>query len=186
MAVLVSVDVGMAHDERWEGRAVRTGIWKTPQPGPRMARRPGLDGDGQSDTAGDGGGQRTILLYQREPDNYWTGARGHDESWVGEFGENVTVEGLPDTEVCNGDRYRIREAEFGMATADELTGPGVTAERLTAPAPGRLGASTDAAAYGCGPAPFTAEVHGASPRSDSPAVASALRRSACSPRSPLA
>lgn len=160
MTELGSVNTGTAHDEQWNHPTVRTDIWKPPQPGPRMARRPDLDGDGQSDTAGDDGGQRAILPYQREPHNYWAGVPGRDELWLAEFGENVTVEGLPDTEVCNGDRYRIREAEFGEATADEVTGTGVTAERLTAPAPGRLGVSADAAKYGCGRAPFMAEVHG--------------------------
>ena len=34
MAVLVSVNVGTPRDEQWEGRTVRTGIWKAPLSGP--------------------------------------------------------------------------------------------------------------------------------------------------------
>ena len=40
------------------------------------------------------------------------------------FGENFTVDGLPDDEVCIGDRYRIGEAEF------EVTQPRVTCYRV--------------------------------------------------------
>ncbi|GAA3047382.1 hypothetical protein GCM10010464_09520 [Pseudonocardia yunnanensis] len=47
------------------------------------------------------------------------------------------------------------------ATSDEPAVTGTTAGRLTAPAPDRLGVSADAAAYGCGPAPFIAEAHSA-------------------------
>jgi hypothetical protein len=60
----------------------------------------------------------------------------------------------PDAPPAAGVRF------FSKATADELAATGATVGRLTAPAPDRLGVSADAAAYGCGPAPFMAEVHG--------------------------
>ncbi len=52
MARLLSVNVGLPRDVEWNGRTVRTGIWKAPVDGPVMARRLNLDGDGQGDLAG--------------------------------------------------------------------------------------------------------------------------------------
>ena len=49
MGRLVSVNVGMPRNVPWTGKAVYTGIWKTPVDGPVMARRLNLDGDGQGD-----------------------------------------------------------------------------------------------------------------------------------------
>lgn len=124
MATLVSVNVGMPKDVAWRGRTVRTGIWKTPVSGPVPARRLNLDGDGQGDLAGHGGEQRAVLVYQLESLAYWRDRLGRDEVEPGAFGENFTVDGLPDDEVCVGDRYRIGEAEF------EVTQPRVTCYRL--------------------------------------------------------
>ena len=42
----------------------------------------------------------------------------------GQFGENFTIEGLPDDEVCVGDRFRIGSARF------EVTQPRVTCYRV--------------------------------------------------------
>ena len=66
MPSLLSVNVGMPKDVAWQGKTVRTGIWKTPVTGPQMARRLNIDGDGQGDLAGHGGEQRAVLVYQAE------------------------------------------------------------------------------------------------------------------------
>src|SRR3954449_720957 len=124
MASLLSVNVGLPQEVPWQGRTVRTGIWKTPVTGPRMARRLNVDGDGQGDLAGHGGEQRAVLVYQRESLEYWRRHLGRDTYEFGQFGENLTVEGLGDQEVCIGDRYRIGAAEF------EVTQPRVTCYRL--------------------------------------------------------
>jgi ferredoxin-NADP reductase/MOSC domain-containing protein YiiM len=121
---LVSVNVGLPKEVAWRGRTVRTGIWKTPVTGPRMVRTLNIDGDGQGDLAGHGGWQRAVLVYQRDSLEYWRRHLGRDQVEYGQFGENFTVDGLGDDEVCVGDRYRIGEAEF------EVTQPRVTCYRL--------------------------------------------------------
>jgi ferredoxin-NADP reductase/MOSC domain-containing protein YiiM len=124
MATLLSVNVGLPRDVEWNGRVVRTGIWKAPVDGPVMARRLNLDGDGQGDLNGHGGEQRAIMVYQAESYRHWNEHLDRtDLSW-GNFGENFTVDGLPDDEVCIGDRYRIGAAEF------EVTQPRVTCYRV--------------------------------------------------------
>ncbi|MFF3462493.1 MOSC domain-containing protein [Streptomyces sp. NPDC002619] len=124
MATLVSVNVGMPKDVSWQERTVHTGVWKAPVDGPRMVRRLNIDGDGQGDLAGHGGEMRAVLVYQVESYQYWQKQLGRDDLTFGNFGENFTVDGLSDDEVCIGDRYRIGEAEF------EVTQPRVTCYRV--------------------------------------------------------
>jgi MOSC domain-containing protein YiiM/ferredoxin-NADP reductase len=124
MARLLSVNVGLPRDVAWQGRTVHTGIWKAPVEGPRKVRRLNIDGDGQGDTAGHGGEQRAVFVYQDESYRYWQKHLGRSSLVPGQFGENFTVEGLADTEVCIGDRYRIGTALF------EVTQPRVTCYRL--------------------------------------------------------
>jgi ferredoxin-NADP reductase/MOSC domain-containing protein YiiM len=122
--VLMSVNVGLPKDVSWQGRTVHTGVWKQPVTGPRMVRRLNIDGDGQGDTAGHGGEQRAVLVYQLDSYRYWQQHFARGDFTYGEFGENLTVDGLPDDQVCIGDRYRIGEAEF------EVTQPRVTCYRV--------------------------------------------------------
>jgi ferredoxin-NADP reductase/MOSC domain-containing protein YiiM/ferredoxin len=121
---LLSVNVGMPRDVEWDGRVVHTGIWKEPVDGRRTARRLDLEGDGQGDTAGHGGPNRAVFVYQVESYRYWEGVLGRDDFTYGQFGENFTVEGLADDEVCVGDRYRIGSALF------EVSQPRVTCYRV--------------------------------------------------------
>jgi ferredoxin-NADP reductase/MOSC domain-containing protein YiiM len=124
MPSLLAVNVGMPQDVAWEGRTVHTGVWKYPVQGPRMVRRLNIDGDGQGDLDGHGGEQRAVLVYQIESYLHWQRHFGRDDFGYGQFGENLTVDGLPDDQVCIGDRYRIGEAEF------EVTQPRVTCYRV--------------------------------------------------------
>jgi hypothetical protein len=58
------VNVGLPRDVEWQGKLVRTAIWKKSVPGRVMARRLNLDGDGQGDLAGHGGEHRAVMVYQ--------------------------------------------------------------------------------------------------------------------------
>ncbi|MFG2350228.1 MOSC domain-containing protein [Streptomyces phaeochromogenes] len=124
MSSLLSVNVGMPKDVAWQGGTVHTGVWKYPVQGPAMVRRLNIDGDGQGDTKGHGGEQRAVLVYQIQSYRHWQRHFGRDDLGYGQFGENLTVDGLTDDEVCIGDRYRIGEAEF------EVTQPRVTCYRV--------------------------------------------------------
>jgi ferredoxin-NADP reductase/MOSC domain-containing protein YiiM len=124
MAHLLSVNVGLPRDVAWQGKIVHTAIWKLPVEGARMVRRLNIDGDGQGDLAGHGGERRAVYVYQIDSYRYWQNQLGRDDFAYGQFGENFTVEGLPDAEVCIGDHYRIGSALF------EVTQPRVTCYRL--------------------------------------------------------
>jgi len=108
----------------WNGKTVRTAVWKSPVTGRRMARKLDIDGDAQADLAGHGGEQRAVFVYQMDSYHYWESLLGRNDFTFGQFGENFTVEGLPDNEVCIGDRYRIGGAIF------EVTQPRVTCYRV--------------------------------------------------------
>ena len=124
MARLLSVNVGLPRDIAWKGRTVHTGIWKDPVRGRCRVGRLNLDGDGQGDLAGHGGEQRAVFVYQIESYRYWQEQLKRTDFVHGQFGENFTIEGLPDDAVCIGDRYRIGSALF------EVTQPRVTCYRV--------------------------------------------------------
>lgn len=124
MAELRAVSVGMPKDVAWHGKTVHTGVYKQPVTGPRMVRRLNIEGDGQGDLGGHGGEQRAVLVYQTGSYRYWARELGRDDLTPGSFGENFTVDGLPDDEVCIGDRYRVGGAIL------EVTQPRVTCYRV--------------------------------------------------------
>jgi len=122
MARLLSVNVGLPRDIEWKGRTVHTGIWKSPVPGRCRVGRLNLDGDGQGDLAGHGGEQRAVFIYQIESYRFWQEQLKRADFVHGQFGENFTIEGLPDGIVFIGDRYQIGSAWFASdkATLDTL------------------------------------------------------------------
>lgn len=124
MAKLLSVNVGLPREIEWQGKRVFTGIWKRPALNRVLARRLNLDGDGQGDLAGHGGEHRAVMVYQTDAYRYWEKVLNRKHFEYGQFGENFTVEGLLDNQVCIGDRYKIGSAVF------EVTQPRVTCYRL--------------------------------------------------------
>ncbi|MGB7729177.1 MAG: MOSC domain-containing protein, partial [Candidatus Acidiferrum sp.] len=124
MARMISVNVGLPRDVTWNGKTVRTAVWKSPVAGRRMVRKLDIDGDAQGDLAGHGGEHRAVFVYEMDSYHYWERFLGRNDFIFGQFGENFTVEGLPDDEVCIGDRYRIGDAVF------EVTQPRVTCYRV--------------------------------------------------------
>ena len=124
VGVLLSVNVGLPKDVSWQGKTVFTGVFKDPVVGPRRVGQLNVDGDGQGDLAGHGGEQRAVFVYQIESYRYWERELGRNDFGYGQFGENFTVKGLGDNEVCIGDRYRIGSAVF------EVSQPRVTCYRV--------------------------------------------------------
>src|SRR5205809_7097409 len=124
VGTLLSVNVGMPKDVTWHGKTVFTGVFKDPVTGPRRVRKLNVDGDGQGDLAGHGGEQRAVFVYQADSYRYWERELGRNDFVDGQFGENFTIEGLSDDEVCIGDRYQIGTAVF------EVSQPRVTCFRV--------------------------------------------------------
>src|SRR3954464_13785126 len=123
-ARLVSLNVGRPRDVAWQGKTVRTAIWKAPVTGPRMVRRINIDGDDQGDRLAHGGEHRAVFVYQLGSYRHWERELGRSDFTYGQFGENFTVDGLHDDDVCIGDRFRVGEALL------EVTQPRVTCYRV--------------------------------------------------------
>ena len=124
MAKLLSVNVGLPREIPWRGKIVYTSVWKEPVLGRRLVRQRNVDGDAQGDLKGHGGEHRAVFVYQMDSYHFWERELKRDDFTFGQFGENFTVEGLADSEVCIGDRYRIGGALF------EVTQPRVTCYRI--------------------------------------------------------
>jgi MOSC domain-containing protein YiiM/ferredoxin-NADP reductase/ferredoxin len=124
MAKLISVNAGLPRNIEWSGRTVYTGIWKTAVDGARTVRKLNVDGDGQGDLGGHGGENRAVYVYQLASYRHWETELHRSDFTMGQFGENFTVDGLPDDEVCIGDRYKIGGALF------EVSQPRVTCYRV--------------------------------------------------------
>ena len=113
-----------AQDVAWQRRTVNTGIWKRPLTGRGWCAGSTSTASGQGDLSGHEASSGRVLAYQIDSYRYWQNYFGHNDLEFGQFGENFTVDGLSDDEVCIGDRYRIGDAEF------EVTQPRVTCFRV--------------------------------------------------------
>jgi ferredoxin-NADP reductase/MOSC domain-containing protein YiiM len=121
---VTSLNVGKPKEVDWKGRRVRTGAWKSPVSGRRQVTRLNIEGDGQGDLDGHGGPNRAVLVYQEEAYAFWRKLLARADLSAGSFGDNLTVDGLPDDEVCIGDRFQIGTARF------EVSQPRVTCFRV--------------------------------------------------------
>ena len=109
---LLSVNVGLPREVEWRGRKVRTSIWKSPKEGRVHVARLNLEGDEQSDLSVHGGADKGVYAYPAEHYEFWRAELPDmDLSW-GTFGENLTIEGLLESQAMIGDRIQIGSAEF--------------------------------------------------------------------------
>ena len=107
---LISVNVSQPKEVSYNGKRIKTGIFKEPVSGRTMMRRLNIDGDGQGDPSVHGGVHKAVYVYPIEHYDYWKQALGRDDLTYGKFGENLTVEGMSEDTVHIGDVFRIGEA----------------------------------------------------------------------------
>jgi MOSC domain-containing protein YiiM len=113
---LVSVNVGRPRRVEWGGRQVRSAIWKAPVTGRVRVTRLNLEGDKQSDLRVHGGPNKAVYAYPAEHYAFWRAELPSLDLPWGAFGENLTIEGLLETEVRVGDRLRVGTAELRVTT----------------------------------------------------------------------
>ena len=110
---LLSVNVGLPREVEWNGRMIRTSVFKAPVLGRVRVRKLNLDGDEQSDLKVHGGVDKAVYVYPSEHYAFWRNEFPNAGLDWGTFGENFTTEGtLDDKAVHIGDRFRIGSAEF--------------------------------------------------------------------------
>jgi MOSC domain-containing protein YiiM len=109
---IISVNTGRPREVHVNGQTVRTSIWKSPRKDRLKVAALNIEGDEQSDLTVHGGAAKAVYCYPSEHYGYWQEELpGFDLPW-GVFGENLTTEGLLETDVYIGDRFRAGSAEF--------------------------------------------------------------------------
>ncbi len=110
MGIIRSVNIGLPREIEWKKKKVLTGIFKYPTDSALRVIQSGIEGDGQGDLIHHGGIDKAVYAYPLEHYAYWKKFLKRDNLEMGAFGENLTIEGLMDTEVLMGDYY-----QFGTA-----------------------------------------------------------------------
>ena len=116
---LVSVNVSPPKEIGEPGREVRTGIFKEPVAGRIAVGRTNLEGDGQADLTVHGGVHKAVYAYPIEHYDTWRRELGRDDLPWGQFGENLTVEGMLEEGVCIGDVFRVGSASLEVSQPRE-------------------------------------------------------------------
>jgi MOSC domain-containing protein YiiM len=109
-AKLISVNVGLPRVIMNNGEPVSTGIFKEPVAGRVMLRTLNLDGDRQADLSVHGGPTKAVYAYPSEHYDYWKTELPEMKLPWGTFGENFTTEGLFESELNIGDKFRVGSA----------------------------------------------------------------------------
>jgi MOSC domain-containing protein YiiM len=111
---IVSLNTGRPREVTLNGQIVRTSIWKSPREGRLRVTTLNIDGDQQSDLTVHGGRYKAVYCYPSEHYDYWRAELPDADLPWGVFGENLTTEGLLETDVCIGDRFQVGTAEFAV------------------------------------------------------------------------
>lgn len=106
---LLSINVSLPREVDYRGERVHTGIFKEPVQGRVQLHRLNLEGDGQGDLRVHGGADKAVYVYTMEYYDHWKKVLGREFPY-GQFGENFTVEGMPDDAVHIGDVFRVGDA----------------------------------------------------------------------------
>lgn len=107
MSRILSVSVGRPREAAWAGIG-RTSIDKTSVTGPVHVHRLGLEGDEVSDTVHHGGPDQAVYAFAREDLDHWEGELGTPIP-DGQFGENLTTQGIDVNEAEIGERWQVGE-----------------------------------------------------------------------------
>jgi MOSC domain-containing protein YiiM len=105
-ARVLSVNVGAVREFEYKGRPAKSGIWKSPVAGRIAARGINLDGDEQADRKAHGGPDKVIYAFAVEDARWWEQEIDRPLEY-GEFGENLTTEGIEVNDALIGERWEI-------------------------------------------------------------------------------
>jgi MOSC domain-containing protein YiiM len=103
---VLAVSVGTVREFEYDGRPAKSAIWKSPVEGRIAARGVNLAGDDQADRKAHGGPDKAVYAYAVEDTRWWEQVIGRSLAF-GEFGENLTSEGIEVNDALVGERWRI-------------------------------------------------------------------------------
>ena len=122
---LLSINVSKPKPIQYGGKTIQTGIFKEPVSGTVMLREKNIDGDGQGDLRVHGGTYKAIYGYPFEHYTHWQQELQRDDLTYGQFGENLTLEGLLEDAVHVGDIFQI-----GSTVKLQITQPRIPCFKL--------------------------------------------------------
>lgn len=105
-AKIISVNIGTPKEFDYKGRTAISAIWKTPIKGRALAKGVNLVGDDQADRQAHGGFDKAVYAYAKEDIRWWEEQIGR-EIKNGEFGENLTTQGIEVNCAVVGERWAI-------------------------------------------------------------------------------
>jgi MOSC domain-containing protein YiiM len=103
---IVSVNVGRPREFEYDGRPAKSAIWKSPVAGRARARGVNLEGDEQADRKAHGGPDKAVYAYALEDARWWEQEIGRSLQY-GEFGENLTTQGIVVNDALVGERWEV-------------------------------------------------------------------------------
>ncbi|NAS32058.1 MOSC domain-containing protein [Flavobacteriaceae bacterium R38] len=121
---LLAVNISLPREVLYKDKMVSTGIFKTPVKTPVTVNTLNIEGDGQADLRVHGGESKAVMVYSYDNYTYWENELNRDDFETGQFGENFTVSGMLETEVCIGDQFQIGSCLF------EVTQPRIPCFKL--------------------------------------------------------
>ncbi len=120
---ILSVNVGTAREFEYNNRPAKSAIWKSPVAGRIAARGVNLEGDDQADRKAHGGFDKAMYAYAIEDIQWWEQILGRSLVY-GEFGENLTTQGIEVNDALVGERWEIG------STVLEISEPRIPCWRL--------------------------------------------------------
>jgi MOSC domain-containing protein YiiM len=112
---IISIQTGLPKDVTFQGKTVRTGIFKSKIQGPVHAKTLNLVGDGQADLTVHGGVDKAIYAYSLDAYSWWKKMRPEDAFDGGAMGENLSVDQMLEDQIFIGDTYEVGEAVLQVA-----------------------------------------------------------------------
>jgi MOSC domain-containing protein YiiM len=103
---IVAISVGKPQHVSYKGQEIHTAIYKKPITGPVKVSSLNIAGDEQANLEFHGGVDKAINVYSYDRYPYWEEELGKSLE-ISSFGENLTVKGMREEDVCIGDIYEI-------------------------------------------------------------------------------
>jgi len=105
-----SVESFSSSNETW-----MTAFYKETVNGRVGVRLLGLEGDGQADRVHHGGIDKAVCVYSADHFPYWRNELSLPDFGAGAFGENFTVSGIVEADVCIGDIWRLGTVDLQVS-----------------------------------------------------------------------
>ena len=107
---VLATNIAQRREILWKGKTEFTGIYKVPVNEPVYLGKQGIEGDTIVYGRAHGGVDKACYLFSADQYAYWKQQYPHLDWGWGMFGENLSIEGMDDSQMCIGDVYRIGEA----------------------------------------------------------------------------